>query len=42
MYQIILLSMIGIYETPGGTILFNCHLDIETLTMDKVNKNVYI
>jgi argininosuccinate synthase len=26
---------IGIYETPGGTILFQSHMDIETLTMDK-------
>ncbi|XP_031716065.1 argininosuccinate synthase [Anarrhichthys ocellatus] len=25
----------GIYETPGGTILLNAHLDIETFTMDK-------
>ncbi|XP_040054073.2 argininosuccinate synthase isoform X1 [Gasterosteus aculeatus] len=25
----------GIYETPGGTILFKAHLDIETFTMDK-------
>uniref|UniRef100_A0A667YFR9 Argininosuccinate synthase n=1 Tax=Myripristis murdjan TaxID=586833 RepID=A0A667YFR9_9TELE len=25
----------GIYETPGGTILFQAHLDIEALTMDK-------
>ncbi|XP_056146941.1 argininosuccinate synthase [Lampris incognitus] len=25
----------GIYETPGGTILFQAHLDIETFTMDK-------
>lgn len=25
----------GIYETPGGTILFQAHLDIETLTMDR-------
>nr|XP_020456583.1 argininosuccinate synthase [Monopterus albus] len=25
----------GIYETPGGTILINAHLDIETFTMDK-------
>lgn len=27
----------GIYETPGGTILYNAHLDIELLTMDRVN-----
>ncbi|TRY87932.1 hypothetical protein DNTS_005229, partial [Danionella cerebrum] len=25
----------GIYETPGGTILFQAHLDLETLTMDR-------
>uniref|UniRef100_A0A4W3J6J5 Argininosuccinate synthase n=1 Tax=Callorhinchus milii TaxID=7868 RepID=A0A4W3J6J5_CALMI len=25
----------GIYETPGGTILFHAHMDIETFTMDK-------
>lgn len=25
----------GIYETPGGTVLLNAHLDIETFTMDK-------
>ena len=25
----------GIYETPGGTILFKAHLDIETFTMDR-------
>ncbi|XP_002740001.1 argininosuccinate synthase-like [Saccoglossus kowalevskii] len=25
----------GIYETPGGTILHQAHLDIETFTMDK-------
>ncbi|KAK0140777.1 Argininosuccinate synthase [Merluccius polli] len=25
----------GIYETPGGTILYQAHLDIETFTMDK-------
>ncbi|KAL0965477.1 hypothetical protein UPYG_G00281800 [Umbra pygmaea] len=25
----------GIYETPGGTILYNAHLDIETFTMDR-------
>ncbi|KAM9307447.1 argininosuccinate synthase isoform 1-T2 [Pholidichthys leucotaenia] len=25
----------GIYETPGGTILLQAHLDIETFTMDK-------
>ncbi|XP_023666812.2 argininosuccinate synthase [Paramormyrops kingsleyae] len=25
----------GIYETPGGTILFHAHLDIETFTMDR-------
>ncbi|KAM4634650.1 argininosuccinate synthase [Polymixia lowei] len=25
----------GIYETPGATILFQAHLDIETFTMDK-------
>ncbi|TRY87931.1 hypothetical protein DNTS_005229, partial [Danionella cerebrum] len=24
-----------IYETPGGTILFQAHLDLETLTMDR-------
>lgn len=26
---------LGIYETPGGTILLKAHLDIETFTMDK-------
>lgn len=26
---------LGIYETPGGTILLAAHLDIETFTMDK-------
>ena len=26
----------GIYETPGGTILFHSHMDIELLTMDRV------
>ncbi|CAG5867507.1 unnamed protein product [Menidia menidia] len=25
----------GIYETPGGTVLLEAHLDIETFTMDK-------
>jgi argininosuccinate synthase len=25
----------GIYETPGGTILFTSHMDIELLTMDR-------
>ncbi|XP_070581864.1 argininosuccinate synthase-like [Ptychodera flava] len=25
----------GIYETPGATILYHAHLDIETFTMDK-------
>jgi argininosuccinate synthase len=25
----------GIYETPGGTILFHSHIDIETFTMDR-------
>ncbi|KAK6305291.1 hypothetical protein J4Q44_G00240710 [Coregonus suidteri] len=25
----------GIYETPGGTILYQAHLDIETFTMDR-------
>jgi argininosuccinate synthase len=25
----------GVYETPGGTILFHAHLDIEGLTMDR-------
>lgn len=28
-------SCLGIYETPGGTILLAAHLDIETFTMDK-------
>ena len=28
--------ILGIYETPGGTILFNAHMDIELLTMDRV------
>lgn len=26
---------LGVYETPGGTILYHAHLDIETFTMDK-------
>lgn len=25
----------GLYETPGGTILLQAHLDIETFTMDR-------
>jgi len=25
----------GVYETPGGTILYHAHLDIETFTMDR-------
>ena len=25
----------GVYETPGGTILFRAHRDLETLTMDR-------
>jgi len=25
----------GIYETPGGTIIFHSHMDIETFTMDR-------
>lgn len=25
----------GIYETPGGTVLYNAHLDIENFTMDR-------
>uniref|UniRef100_A0A673ZEK5 Argininosuccinate synthase n=1 Tax=Salmo trutta TaxID=8032 RepID=A0A673ZEK5_SALTR len=25
----------GIYETPGGTILYHAHLDIETFTLDR-------
>ncbi|XP_061118047.1 argininosuccinate synthase [Conger conger] len=25
----------GLYETPGGTILYHAHLDIETFTMDR-------
>jgi len=25
----------GCYETPGGTVLFQAHLDLETLTMDR-------
>lgn len=28
----------GIYETPGGTILFSAHMDIETFTMDRVTQ----
>jgi argininosuccinate synthase len=27
----------GVYETPGGTILFHAHMDIETFTIDRVN-----
>lgn len=30
-----LFCLSGIYETPGGTILLQAHLDIETFTMDK-------
>uniref|UniRef100_A0A7N5ZPM0 Argininosuccinate synthase n=1 Tax=Anabas testudineus TaxID=64144 RepID=A0A7N5ZPM0_ANATE len=30
----------GIYETPGGTILLNVHLDIEAFTMDKEVRRV--
>ncbi len=26
----------GVYETPGGTILFHAHMDIETFTIDRV------
>ncbi len=26
----------GVYETPGCTILYNAHLDIELFTMDRV------
>ena len=26
---------IGIYETPGGTILYQAHMDIEVFTMDR-------
>lgn len=25
----------GVYETPGGTILYNAHLDLETLCLDR-------
>jgi len=25
----------GVYETPGGTILFDCHTDLETIVMDR-------
>lgn len=30
----------GIYETPGGTILFQAHLDIETFTLDRVTTDI--
>lgn len=30
----------GIYETPGGTILRDAHLDIETFTMDREVRNI--
>jgi len=30
----------GVYETPGGTILMNAHLDIEGITMDKEVKQI--
>lgn len=30
-----LLLFSGIYETPGGTILYHAHLDIEAFTMDR-------
>lgn len=29
------LCLSGIYETPGGTILLQAHLDMETFTVDK-------
>ena len=29
-------TLLGIYETPGHTILFQAHYDIETFTMDRV------
>lgn len=29
------LFLSGIYETPGGTILYHAHLDIEAFTMDR-------
>lgn len=32
---ILLTSLSGIYETPGGTILYHAHLDIEAFTMDR-------
>lgn len=34
--EFFLLIFKGIYETPGGTIIFNAHLDIETFTLDRV------
>ena len=30
----------GVYETPGGTILYQAHLDIEGLTMDREVKQI--
>lgn len=33
--------ILGIYETPGGTILFHAHMDIETFTMDRVNRLLF-
>lgn len=30
----------GVYETPGGTILMQAHLDIEGITMDKEVKHI--
>ena len=34
-------TFIGIYETPGHTILFQAHYDIETFTMDRVDKVLF-
>ncbi len=31
----------GIYETPGGTILYQAHLDIEAMTLDRVRYDIY-
>lgn len=35
--ETLLANFLGLYETPGGKILRHAHIDIETLTMDKVH-----
>ena len=36
-FHILCLSLQGIYECPAGTILRAAHLDVETVTMDRVS-----